>query len=72
MLVGKPAQCPYKNKPKKLQTSPNYGPKYAIKLTVCSESNHQYLIAVEVFVPHTTDFLKKQPQTYKMTTVVTS
>jgi len=43
-----------------------------MKLTVCSESDHQYLIAVAVFVQHTTDFLTKQPETYKMTTVVTS
>jgi len=60
------------NQLKKLQSSPNYSPKYAIKLTVCSESIHHCLIAVAVFVQHKTDFLTKQPQTYKMTTVVTS
>jgi len=47
------------NQPKKLRTSPNYSPKYAIILTVCSESNHHYLIAVAVFVQHTTDLSYK-------------
>jgi len=58
------------NQPKKLQTSPNYSPKFVIKLTVCSESNHHYLIAVAVFVQHTAQltFLTKQPQTYHIIT----
>jgi len=47
------------NQPKKLQTIPNYSPKYVIKSTVCSESNHHYLIAVADFVRHTTDFAYK-------------
>jgi len=63
MLVEKPAQCLHKTRPKppkKLQTSPNYSPKYAIKLTACSESNHHYLIAVAFFVQHTTDLSHKE------------
>jgi len=47
------------NQPKKLQTSRNYSPKHAIKLTVCSEGNHHYLLALAVFVQHTTDLSYK-------------
>jgi len=54
MLIEKPAQCP-QNKPKELHSSP----KYAMTLTVCSESNHHYLIVIAVFVQHTTDLFYK-------------
>jgi len=57
MLVEKPAQ--------KTPTSPNYSPKYTIKLTVCSESIHHYLIAVAVFVQHTTDLSYKATSNIK-------
>jgi len=30
-----------------------------VKLAVCNESNHRYLIAVAVFVQHTTDLFYK-------------
>jgi len=62
MLVEKTAQCPHKTSPKpaqKIQTSPNYSPIFAIKLTVCSESSHHYLIGVADFVQHTTDLSYK-------------
>jgi len=39
------------NQPKFLQTSP----KFAIKLAVCSESNHHILIVFAIFVQHATD-----------------
>jgi len=55
MLVDKPAQCPHKTSPTKIQTSP----KYAIKLAVCSESNHPFPTTVAVFVQHTTDISYK-------------
>jgi len=45
--------------PKLLQTSPNYNPKFAIKLAVCSESKHHYLIAVAIFVQRNTDLSYK-------------
>jgi len=45
MLVKKTAQYPHK-------TSPNYSPKFAIKLAVCTESNQHYHIAVAIFVQH--------------------
>jgi len=58
MLVKTTAQSLHKTSPKsakKLQTSRNYSPKFAIKPAICSESNHHYLIVVAVFVQHTTD-----------------
>jgi len=57
MLVEKQSNVLVKqtqNQPKKKQTSPNYSPKFAIKLAVWSESGHHYLIAVAIFVQHTT------------------
>jgi len=47
------------SQPQKLQTSPNYNPKFAIKLAALSEGNHHYLIAVAVFVQHTTEISYK-------------
>jgi len=52
-----------KDKP---QTSPNtsklaqiISPKFAMKLAVCGESNHHYLITVAVFVQRTIDLSYK-------------
>jgi len=63
MLVEKPAPNVLikqaQNQPNKLLTSPNYCPILVIKLTVCSESNHHYLIAVAVFAQHTTNLSYK-------------
>ena len=62
MLVEKPAWCPHKTSPKpakKRQTRPNYSPKCAMTLTVCSENDHHYLLAVAVFVQRTTDLSYK-------------
>ena len=70
LVSGSVARCWFKkppnvlkrqapNQPKYVQTSPNYSPKFAMKLAVCGESNHHYLITVAVFVQRTIDLSYK-------------